>query len=38
MGYLYPVGFSTTAFIVVGLCTYQQAQGAIWQLMRGSIH
>jgi len=36
MAYLYPAGVSTTALIVVGLCTFQLVQGATWQLMRGS--
>jgi hypothetical protein len=35
MAYLYTAGVSTTALIVVGLCTLQLIQGAIWQLMRG---
>jgi hypothetical protein len=34
MAYLYPVGVSTTALIVVGLCTFPHTGDAIWQLMR----
>ena len=34
MAYLYPAGVSITTLIVVGLCTFQWGQGAIWQLMR----
>lgn len=36
MAYLYPAGVSTAALIVVGLCTFPQDPGAIWQLTRGS--
>jgi hypothetical protein len=36
MAYLYPVGVSTTALVVVGLCTFLRCKmrDAIWQLMR----